>query len=858
MLKDGATFVVTKPKSFLHKDLSADWNALFKSSGKMAAHALTKREDMLSDGAEFLTAVGLETTVEERLWVLIQRSLTMALGELLEPELTQRDAPYDGLIASLLSVESFRVEYDFLQSPEKLALLDEVIKPLRTWMAETESTPQLIENVVERLPRYFVYALQHEWRRNETYYAQIEKATDTPLSDAVKRQIEREKSERNWDEYRAFLRKQVDNKLFDESFGLRQIFVPLRAYYEHKPKTSRETRHNEERPERHVFELEDYLDNFLNAPASDGRLRLISGGPGSGKSSFSKMWAAKLAERDDLQVLFIPLDYLDVERELPDAVDEFLQDDLKRELGMVLDNPLKQRHPSKRLVLILDGLDELALQGKAAQDTARRWFNNMRDFVRLENQRQNSAPVLALVSGRDIAVQGVEMPKRECILHVLPYKISFFDAIKYYKGVEELIHEDRRLLWWQKYSERSAQFDGELPEEISSQDFDEITSWPLLNYLLAQTLLAARATGQKIEPNINEVYGHLLTKVYNRVWADEGNLHLRDSGFDESTFREVLQEVALAIWQSDSSAASESIIEERCKRVGLVESLNEFRRGVESGFARLLTAFYFRQKDQRAGERSFEFTHKSFGEYLTACRIVTSLDSLCQEWMTSKNKRQGRLDEEGALREWLEITGPQEADYYLGNFIEREIRQADLEVVSDWQVFLARLINHCVNFGVPTHLMNPRPMLIEEIRQASNAQLTLLMCHSYCGVITKAVSTIDWPDETSAGTWIMRMCGQRDNAYIGVPELSFLNFDGCCFMGQFWDGANLTASSFRKANLYGASLEYAFMQGCDFSDTFINVVNFDGTNLLGARLDRNTWQYAKNQGAHVDDEPPRE
>lgn len=869
MLENGATFVVRKPKSFLNKDLSADFKGLFKASGKMVAHALTKREDIFADGAEFLTALGLETTVEERLWFLIQTSLTRALGELLAPELgSDSSADIDGLVASLLSVEEFQVEIDFLENPEKLALLAKVNETLKAWMVESEFKPTQIENLCERLPRFFVYALHHEWRKNESFYAQIEKATEAPLNEAIKRQVKREVDERAWIEYRALLRRQVDENLFAESFGLRQIFVPLRAYYEQK-ENSREPR-EEVKTVRHVVELEEALNSFVETATGNNTLRVIAGGPGSGKSSFSKMWAAQLAERDNLQILYIPLSYLDVERELPEAIDEFLTDTLQRELGLDLPNPLKERLPNKKLVLILDGLDELAMQGKVAQDTARRWFNGVRDLIRLENKRNDLSPIFALVTGRDIIMQGVEMQNNECVFHVLPYKIDSNKAE--YRGTGNLIKEDRRPLWWQKYAERTAEFDGSIPLEIKGNDFDEITSWPLLNYLLAQTVKDARQTGGRIAPDINEIYGHLLHSVYKRVWADEGNIHLKDSGLDEETFRSVLQEVALTIWQSDGSAASETAIEKQCEKVGLSDALDEFRKGAESGFARLLTAFYFRQKGQRLGERSFEFTHKSFGEYLTACRIVDELNFLCGEWEKRKNERRGGVDEEGALTAWIKVCGPQKMDYYLSRFLYREIGRRRNKA-AQWQKFLVELFNHSLYAGMPMQLVIPRLDFFDEKRQSRNAELCLMASLSACAELTQDISDVEWPkEENKTGEWFAEYLGQSSLAYFPYPmgnshryesrlagiylnhmnlssqwlayrDLVFINAQGANFQKAHLVWANLSGADLRGADLSGADLSSANLSGADLSGADLSNADLSGadlnsTDLQGANLNK--------------------
>ena len=50
---------------------------------------------------------------------------------------------------------------------------------------------------------------------------------------------------------------------------------------------------------------------------------------------------------------------------------------------------------------------------------------------------------------------------------------------------------------------------------------------------------------------------------------------------------------------------------------------------------RLLTAFYFRQAMRRGETERFEFTHKSFGEYLAARHIVATLEELSEEGLRS-------------------------------------------------------------------------------------------------------------------------------------------------------------------------------------------------------------------------------
>ena len=67
--------------------------------------------------------------------------------------------------------------------------------------------------------------LDREWGRHPDDYAPLQDALDTPFTRGSER-------ERAWLAYRAYLDAQLDEPIFGETFGLRAVYVPLRAYYE--------------------------------------------------------------------------------------------------------------------------------------------------------------------------------------------------------------------------------------------------------------------------------------------------------------------------------------------------------------------------------------------------------------------------------------------------------------------------------------------------------------------------------------------------------------------------------------------------------------------------------------------------
>jgi predicted NACHT family NTPase len=111
--------------------------------------------------------------------------------------------------------------------------------------------------------------------------------------------------------------------------------------------------------------LEGELDDWLKRGSTEGdAIRLITGGPGSGKSTFAKWLAAELSEKQRMRVLFIPLQRFRILASLKEAMASYLT-----ETKRFQQNPLSQQgfaNPSDPLLLIFDGLDELTKPGDGA------------------------------------------------------------------------------------------------------------------------------------------------------------------------------------------------------------------------------------------------------------------------------------------------------------------------------------------------------------------------------------------------------------------------------------------------------------------------------------------------------------
>ena len=211
---------------------------------------------------------------------------------------------------------------------------------------------------------------------------------------------------------------------------------------------------------------------------------MISGGPGSGKSSFAKIFAAKIFNEEKFRVLLVPLHLIDASKDFAAEISNFLRD-----TNSLSFNPLDNGNQENNLIIILDGLDELASQGKAAAQLAKDFVRTVRTFVERKNHAQLCIRVI--FCGREIAIQDSEkeLKSSEHIYSVLSYltsdqKIASELNISHLEG-NNLLSEDNRDIWWSTYGKLTGENYQALPEELRRDDLEEITSQPLLNYLLA-------------------------------------------------------------------------------------------------------------------------------------------------------------------------------------------------------------------------------------------------------------------------------------------------------------------------------------------------------------------------------------
>ena len=801
------------------------------------------------DATEALSSLGLKSEDPGDLaFLLINRSMIQALSELaressslqlIDAQKNDPDAIVDQLDFSSSSNEIF-IDRKFLDRPTDLPILKEVQFILQKWLEGLGVNNPSAKAIADRLPSYFVYSLNQEWRKNAKDYRPIIDALDTPFAKAGER-------EWAWTAYSALLQHKINEGIFDEPFSLSQIYVPLNAFYTEEERAGKEQREElariGQRHKRVVVSLENELEHWLVNPSSRDAIRVISGGPGSGKSSFARIFAARHSNDSKLKVLYVPLHLIDASKDLVEEIGRFVGDE-----GVLIQNPLDSDSPEQNLLIIFDGLDELASQGKAAAETARNFVREVERTV--DKRNQQSIKLRVLISGRELIVQENESVFRQQrqILTLLPYFASGpSEHGNEYQDPEKLLESDLRQLWWKNYGILTGKLYTGLPDELDREDLEDVTAQPLLNYLLALSFARKKMDFSK-DINLNLIYADLVAAVHERAYEKHPHVSIRHMGLGD--FFRILEEIGLASWHGDGRTTTVKEIQDHCDISGLGPMLDKFSDGAEAGVTRLLAAFFFRKYGQRSsGDSTFVFTHKSFGEYLAARRIVRAVDKTIRELKRRARNPDEGWDEREALKHWIQICGPSSITPYLHAFLIKELKLKTSKELAQWQDRLVKLFSYLLRHGMPMEMLVSISFK-KAMFQSRNAEEALLVALNSCATITGQVSLVKKVERNAFGEWLRRIQGQRFTPDLALATrcLSFLDLSGNSLEVSNFFAANLSHSHlqhasaafscFYQADLIKANLEEALLWYSDFSMANLGGANLRGADLIRANLTR--------------------
>lgn len=840
-------------------NLRANWREFLSSAATAITDYYIKGPaDGFSGGIaallKLVTSVEVSSSNGRRLWILTASSFGWALDQISTDEQRSseifRVALRDALrqAARNLKDESLTVNVNYLESPSQLPIYQDILRSFCSKV--TSDTDVSYDELSWRLTSLYNRGIFEIWSRKPDFYLPLAEAIGAAPSVAAEFEV-------NWRAYRAQLISDFEAKpLFgqeDTKTSLSKLYVPLRCTWtsEHV-----EIIHNnesdiiddyQEQSNLKIGMLEDKLLQWIDQDDLSDWLRIIGGGPGSGKSTTLKSVARRIAERDDLRPLFIPLQYIDLKKDLRESINQYYTDTSG---SAFTQSPLARVavEDGPPLVLIFDGLDEITAPGEAARDVVGDFANRLATLLAaLDGGGRRKVRVI--VSGRMPAFQEARRyltPRPERAFEVL----GFLPPRKA-KQEDSLWNLDQRPHWWARFA-AVKKLSADLPPAYSSEKLEAITHEPLLCYLLA---LAGYATEQweDAADNRNRIYSALVNSIYDRGWGD-GIIKRQGAGktLTRQDFNRLMETIALAAWLGgDARVASEQMFEHAVDITGSQEAWRRFREDNGDDVTNLAMNFYLKSSEK--SERGFEFTHKSFGEYLAA-RAILSIAKECSDYYVRKPDH--------ALQDWYKSTKSGKFDSDILQFCHDEARlwvaqSGGLERLQFVKGMFERIAAHVASDGFPISADGSSWRKFESEQTSAECGIWVILnaCSraiASSGERESALIVIDWR-ESEGWTSLFQRLGDKLNGKIIFQCMSNilaknqefnefvareLNLDGAIIDDSLFVRVDVQNGAFSRCSMRNVRFYECKLSGVDFSDADMEGVIFHSSSLRSSAFDR--------------------
>ncbi|ONI88693.1 hypothetical protein ALI144C_06650 [Actinosynnema sp. ALI-1.44] len=368
-----------------------------------------------------------------------------------------------------------------------------------------------------------------------------------------------------------------------------------------------------------VPDVPGFLLGHLTSPAAVEQPIMVLGQPGSGKSLLTEVLSAELPQNQ-----FLPV-RVELRKVRADAsVQQQIEQALYQVLGETVTWPDLVRSASPALpVIIMDGFDEL-LQATGVNRAD--YLESLSDFQ--QREADLGRPVAVMVTSRTVVADRARCPQATVVVRLEPF-------------AEEQV--DEWLDVWNAANEHSLRQRGlrPLPGETAFQCM-ELATQPLL--LL---LLALYDAGDNALQNTAGTLGRV--DLYEQLFADFIAREVAKSGERDGPEQRAqnieaewrrLSAVAIAILNRGADVIVEADLNGDIKHLLAPDDLvisqpDSFRRALTPGQLLVGRFFFIHEskaiRDTDVQERSFEFLHATFGEFLAARQIVAALVELAED-----------------------------------------------------------------------------------------------------------------------------------------------------------------------------------------------------------------------------------
>ncbi|OZH52336.1 low-complexity protein [Hydrocoleum sp. CS-953] len=634
-------------------------------------------------------------------------------------------------------------------------------------------------------------------------------------------------------------------KVFDENFYFRQIYVPLEVKSVKSDGKVQETTTSQN--------IEEWAKTILVDKKKDKQVLFIQAGPGRGKSVFCRMFADWV--RRELHPIYTPiLIRLRDVRNFAANIDETLADAVgwdfvKTDSGWLTDR-------NTRFLFLLDGFDELLLERGASNDL-KVFLDQVAQFQKRAGENKERGHRV-LITGRPLALYGIErlMPSNLERVSILP------------------MGDDIQQQWFKKWQmvvreARTEKFREFLHSQQCPEQVKELAREPLLLYLL---VAMHRDKKLQVEMSVTTNVGGTKVLIYEQAlkWVLEkqrGNVSREITQLEREDLEILLAEAGLCVVQSGGEYAAIKMIEDRLVKQGykelqaLIEKARQDKR--EDGLKNALAAFYL--KSAAGAENSVEFFHKSFGEFLCAKRMAESLEDLTEK--TGKRRKTYVVSDEELEWQVYDLFGYSNLTAEVVEYLMALLVKSEVELVVLFERLHGFYLDWCDGkFIEATEETLPQKKGRQlqqwgiesgqrrvDIYTGLNVMILLFELHRY-----------GQSQEGLREQLHFYPCGKRDSEdFENTKLLKIIGYSQCLenrafveIVGKFLISADLIGTNLISADLIGANLSDAnlsdailigaCLSGADLSGANLRDTDLIGAYLIGTNLSNIKWNNQTN------------
>ena len=628
-------------------------------------------------------------------------------------------------------------------------------------------------------------------------------------------------------------------KVFKEKFSFQDIYVPLKA--------KSLTLEGMEISSAEEFILEDWVQETITTEDKKDKVIFIQAGAGRGKTVFCRMFAdwARRNLHPLLTPIFIRLRKIE---NYGQSFEETISNALSARF--VKSDPAWLADPDTRYLFLLDGFDELRIEGRATGGISR-FIRQVGLFQKENIDKENGHRII--MTGRPLALQGItDLPRNLERVKLLPMDEDIQE--QWFDNWQNVLSFDDHFAADEVKKLKNFLHSDACPYEVEYN----LAKEPLLLSLIAKLHRKGEIKEEDFEITKSRIESKILIyeKSLECVLKEQRDEWLQQNitGLTTENLERILMEAGLSVIQSGGEYAKVKMIEDRLDK-DYSEAANTLRKlrkqSGEKAITTALGAFYLRPAAGKTGG-GVEFYHKSFSEFLCAKRLQMSIE----EWTELRRKYKKLVVEDKELAEQIyDLLGyggltPEIVEYLMG-LLNKSDEFQPVKLFERLEDFYFRWCDgefiDAKGITLPQRKMSELEEQVPEretylgqrqVDVYAGLNIMILLLELYRYGLSQAEETKEqltfYPcgkpndnNELEDSTLLLRLIGYSD--CIGTGGFTDT-------VGRFLSGANLEAANLEAANLASANLEAANLEAANLESANLEAANLEAANLESANL----------------------